>query len=216
MRLIIMGPPGVGKGTQATKLEKQFGIPHISTGDIFRSLLRTEDKVGLEVRKYLDQGLLVPDELTNKVVEKRFKEDDINQGFILDGYPRNVFQADAFNTFLEKEDIQLDLVINIEADDELIVKRLSGRRVCPKCGKTYHLESNPPKHDNVCDIDQTKLIQREDDKPETIKKRLSIYHKQTKPLIEFYEKLGFLKSVNGEGTIDETNQLVKKLVGDLK
>lgn len=216
MRLIIMGPPGVGKGTQANKIHQNFGIPHVSTGDIFRTLLRSEDEVGLEVRKYLDQGLLVPDELTNKVVETRFKEKDVHEGFIFDGYPRNVFQAESFNKFLDKHNWKIDLVINVEADDELIIKRLSGRRVCPTCGKTYHLESNPPKVDGICDVDQTTLIQREDDKPETIKKRLNVYSEQTKPLIEFYTKLGLLKSVSGEGTIEETNRMIKKILGELK
>lgn len=216
MRLIIMGPPGVGKGTQANKIHQNFGIPHVSTGDIFRTLLRSEDEVGLEVRKYLDQGLLVPDELTNKVVETRFKEKDVHEGFIFDGYPRNVFQAESFNKFLDKHNWKIDLVINVEADDELIIKRLSGRRVCPTCGKTYHLESNPPKVDGICDVDHTTLIQREDDKPETIKKRLNVYSEQTKPLIEFYTKLGLLKSVSGEGTIEETNRMIKKILGELK
>src|SRR5690625_1206354 len=211
-----MGPPGVGKGTQANKIHQNFGIPHVSTGDIFRTLLRSEDEVGLEVRKYLDQGLLVPDELTNKVVETRFKEKDVHEGFIFDGYPRNVFQAESFNKFLDKHNWKIDLVINVEADDELIIKRLSGRRVCPTCGKTYHLESNPPKVDGICDVDQTTLIQREDDKPETIKKRLNVYSEQTKPLIEFYTKLGLLKSVSGEGTIEETNRMIKKILGELK
>lgn len=216
MRLIIMGPPGVGKGTQANKIHQDFGIPHVSTGDIFRTLLRSEDETGLEVRKYLDQGLLVPDELTNKVVETRFKQYDVHKGFIFDGYPRNVFQATSFNEYLNKHNWNVDLVINVEAKDELIIKRLSGRRVCPTCGRTYHLESNPPKVEGICDFDQTKLIQREDDKPETIKKRLDIYHSETKPLIEFYNKLGLLKSVNGTGTIEETYKLIKNLLGGLK
>lgn len=216
MRLIIMGPPGVGKGTQANKIHQNFGIPHVSTGDIFRTLLRSEDEVGLEVRKYLDQGLLVPDELTNKVVETRFEQKDVHEGFIFDGYPRNVFQAESFNKFLKDNNWEVDLVINVDAKDELIIKRLSGRRVCPKCGRTYHIESNPPKVKGVCDVDQTELIQREDDKPETIKKRLDIYHSETKPLIEFYNKLGLLKSVSGSGTIEETNKLIKNILGDLK
>jgi len=216
MRIIIMGPPGVGKGTQATMLQSQFNIPHVSTGDIFRGLLRTEDSIADEVRKYLDQGLLVPDELTNRVVEKRFEQDDVKKGFIFDGYPRNVFQAEAFSKFLEDNNYEIDLVINFSASDKVIVERLSGRRVCPKCGETYHLETNKPKVDNLCDNDQTELIQREDDKPATILKRLAIYHEQTKPLVNYYEKLGVLKTVDGTGNIEDTNKAITKIIGDLK
>jgi len=215
MRIIIMGPPGVGKGTQAAKIEQDFNIPHISTGNIFRSLFRSEDPVGIEVKTYLDQGLLVPDELTNKVVEQRFELDDVKRGFILDGYPRNVFQAEAFNNYLTNKGLKLDIVINIDAKDEVIVSRLSGRRVCPKCGETYHLESNPPKVSALCDLDSTPLIQREDDKPETIKKRLDIYHEQTKPLADFYQKLNLLKTVDGSGTIDESHKQICKAFGEL-
>lgn len=216
MRIIIMGPPGVGKGTQAAKIEHEFNIPHISTGDIFRALFRTEDPIGIEVKKYLDHGLLVPDELTNRVVEKRFEQEDVKRGFILDGYPRNVAQALAFNQFLNKKGLKLDVVINIDASDEVIIKRLSGRRVCPTCGETYHLESNPPKVDMICDKDQTPLIQRVDDKAETIKKRLDIYHEQTKPLANFYEELKLLITVDGSGTISESHNQVIKAFGELK
>lgn len=216
MRIIIMGPPGVGKGTQAVMLQSQFNIPHVSTGDIFRGLLRTEDEIAKEVRNYLDNGLLVPDEVTNKVVQKRFESDDVKKGFILDGYPRNVFQAEAFGKFLEENNYKLDVVINFTAQDELIVKRLSGRRVCPNCGQTYHLETNKPLVENTCDKCQSILIQREDDKPETILKRLSIYHDQTKPLINYYDNLGLLKNIDGTGSIEETNQAILQIFGDLK
>ena len=216
MRIIIMGPPGVGKGTQANKLQEHFNIPHVSTGDIFRALLRTEGEIGKEVKNYLDKGLLVPDELTNRVVETRFENEDVHKGFIFDGYPRNVFQAESFDKFLDKHNWKVDIVINVEADDELIVKRLSGRRVCPTCGRTYHLESNPPKVDGICDLDQTPLIQREDDKPETVLRRLEIYHEETKPVIDYYKKQGLLKSVKGVGTIDEINRKTIEIIGDLK
>ena len=215
MRIIIMGPPGVGKGTQATMLQSQFNIPHVSTGDIFRAILRTEGELTTEVRNYLDQGLLVPDELTNEVVANRFESDDVKEGFIFDGYPRNVNQAEAFSKFLSENNYPIDLVINITASDKVIVDRLSGRRVCPKCGETYHLETKKPKVEGICDNDQTPLIQREDDKPATILKRLAIYHEQTKPLINYYEQLGLLKTVDGSGSIDYTNEQVLEIIGDL-
>lgn len=216
MRIIIMGPPGVGKGTQATRLEEELNIPHVSTGNIFRTLLRAEDPIGIEVRKYLDNGLLVPDELTNQVVQTRFKDKDIDKGFIFDGYPRNVNQAKAFNEYLKEKKLKIDFVINIDAEDEVIINRLGGRRVCPTCGTTYHLESDRPKVDMLCDKDQTPLILREDDKPETIKLRLDIYHKETKPLVEFYEKLGLLVNVDGSGTIEESHKQVIKALGEFK
>lgn len=216
MRLIMMGPPGVGKGTQAKMIQQQFNVPHVSTGDIFRGILKTKGELSTEVNKYLDKGLLVPDELTNKVVETRFENKDIHVGFVFDGYPRNVVQAEAFETYLDEHNWKVDLVINIQADDDLIVKRLSGRRVCPTCGRIYHLESNPPKVVGICDIDQTPLIQREDDKPETIVKRLNIYHQETKPLIDFYEAKGLLKTIDGSGGIEDANKQVLKLIGDLK
>ena len=216
MRIIIMGPPGVGKGTQATTLATQFNIPHVSTGDIFRALFRTEDPIGLEVKKYLDDGLLVPDELTNQVVETRFKQKDVHSGFIFDGYPRNVDQAKAFQKYLEDHNWNVDVVINVDAKDEVIIKRLSGRRVCPTCGTTYHMESNKPKVDTICDKDQTPLIQRKDDRPETIKQRLEIYHEQTKPLVDFYENLGLLVTVDGSGSIQESQENLLKALGDIK
>lgn len=216
MRIIIMGPPGVGKGTQATTIAEDLNIPHVSTGDIFRALFRSEDPIGNTVKGYLDKGLLVPDELTNKVVETRFKQDDIQQGFIFDGYPRNVFQAKAFKEYLDENKLSIDVVINIDAKDDVIIDRLSGRRVCPTCGKTYHMESNKPLNDTLCDIDNTPLIQREDDKPETIKKRLSIYHEQTKPLVDFYENLGLLKTVDGSGDIKESHDQIRNVLRSLK
>ncbi|MDY0276537.1 MAG: adenylate kinase [Acholeplasma sp.] len=216
MRIIIMGPPGVGKGTEASTLETQFGIPHVSTGDIFRALFRTEDPIGLEAKKFIDQGLLVPDEVTNRIVETRFRDKDVHNGFIFDGYPRNVAQATAFNEFLAKNNWKVDVVINVDASDEVIIDRLSGRRVCPKCGATYHIASNRPKVDNICDNDQTVLIQRKDDEPETIKNRLEIYHRETKPVIEYYKKLGLLVDVDGTGDIANTHRQVLEIIGGLK
>lgn len=216
MRIIIMGPPGVGKGTEASMLEAQFNIPHVSTGDIFRALFRTEDPIGLEAKTYTDKGMLVPDEVTNRVVETRFRNEDVHTGFIFDGYPRNVAQAEAFNKFLEENNWKIDVVINVDAKDEQIVERLSGRRVCPKCGATYHISSNKPKVEGICDNDQEVLIQRKDDLPETIKNRLEIYHRETKPVIDFYRKIGLLVEVDGGGNIENTHRQVLKIIGDLK
>ena len=216
MRIIIMGPPGVGKGTEAATLETQFNIPHVSTGDIFRALFRTEDPIGVKAREYIDKGLLVPDELTDEIVKTRFRQEDVQKGFIFDGYPRNVAQAKAFESFLEENNWPIDVVINIDATNENIIERLSGRRICPKCGATYHIVSNKPKVDNVCDIDQTELIQRKDDLPETIKHRLEVYHNETKPVLEFYEKLNLLVNVDGSGDIPNTHRQVLKIIGELK
>ncbi|WP_162140228.1 adenylate kinase [Haploplasma axanthum] len=216
MRIIIMGPPGVGKGTEASMLEAQFNIPHVSTGDIFRALFRTDDPIGIEAREYIDKGLLVPDELTNRIVETRFRTEDVHHGFIFDGYPRNVAQAEAFTKFLNERNWKVDTVINVDTKDETIIERLSGRRVCPKCGATYHIVSNKPRIENICDNDQTELIQRKDDKPETIKNRLEIYHRETKPVIEYYRKAGLLVNVDGSGDIENTHRQVLKIIGDLK
>ena len=215
MRLILMGPPGVGKGTEAATLEAQFNIPHVSTGDIFRALFRTEDPIGVKAREYIDKGLLVPDEVTDEIVTTRFRQEDVQKGFIFDGYPRNVAQAKAFEKYLTDNNWPVDLVINIDAPDQVIIDRLGGRRICPKCGATYHILSNKPKVDNVCDIDQTELIQRKDDLPETIKHRLSIYHNETKPVLKFYEDLGLLVNVDGTGDMANTHRQVLKVIGDL-
>ncbi len=215
MRIIIMGPPGVGKGTQASMLEKQFNIPHISTGDIFRALFRTDDPVGLKAREYMDQGLFVPDDVTNEVVQTRFRQKDIHKEFLFDGYPRNIAQAEAFDKFLKENNWEVDLVLNIQCPEEVIIKRLSGRRICPKCGETYHIETNKPKVDGICDKDQTPLIQREDDLPITIKKRIDIYHNETKPVIEYYSKKGLVVNVDGSKSIEHTHAETIKALGGL-
>ena len=215
MRIIIMGPPGVGKGTEAARLEAQFNIPHVSTGDIFRALFRTDDPIGVKAREYIDKGLLVPDDVTNEIVQTRFREDDVKKDFIFDGYPRNIAQAEAFEKYLDENNWPVDIVINVDAPDQAIIDRLSGRRICPKCGATYHLTSNKPKVDNVCDIDQTELIQRKDDLPETIKNRLEVYHNETKPLLDFYQAKGLLVNVDGTGDMENTHRQVLKIIGDL-
>lgn len=205
VRIIIMGPPGVGKGTEASMLEKQLNIPHVSTGDIFRALFRTDDPIGVKAREYMDQGLFVPDDVTNEVVKTRFREDDVKKSFLFDGYPRNTVQASAFDKFLAENGWEIDIVLNIDAADEVIINRLTGRRICPKCGEVYHIESNPPKVAGKCDKDGTELIQREDDMPETVKKRIDIYHEQTKPLIDYYSQKGLLVNIDGSKTIKNTH-----------
>lgn len=215
MRIIIMGPPGVGKGTQASMLEKQFNIPHVSTGDIFRALFRTDDPVGVKAREYMDQGLFVPDEITNEVVKTRFREKDVHKAFLFDGYPRNIAQAEAFDEFLMEKNWKVDIVLNIQCPEEEIIKRLSGRRICPKCGETYHIETNKPKVDGICDKDQTSLIQREDDLPSTIKKRIDIYHNETKPVIEYYNRKGLVANIDGSKSIEHTQEETIKALGEL-
>lgn len=215
MRIIIMGPPGVGKGTEASMLEKQFNIPHVSTGDIFRALFRTDDPVGIKARAYMDQGLFVPDDVTNEVVKTRFREEDVRTSFLFDGYPRNIAQAKAFDEFLAENGWEVDIVLNIESPEEEIIKRLSGRRICPNCGRTYHIDSNQPKNSGLCDDDNTTLIQREDDLPATIKKRIDIYHQETKPVIDYYNKKGLVKNVDGSKAIENTHQETLKALGDL-
>lgn len=215
MRIIIMGPPGVGKGTEASMLEKQLNIPHVSTGDIFRALFRTDDPIGVKAREYMDQGLFVPDEITNEVVKTRFRDKDVHKAFLFDGYPRNTAQAEAFDTFLLENNWEVDVVLNIQSPEEEIIKRLSGRRICPTCGKTYHIESNKPKVIGICDVDQTPLIQREDDMPETIKKRINIYHQETKPVIDYYNNKGLVKNVDGSKSIENTHLETMKALGEL-
>lgn len=215
MRIILMGPPGVGKGTEAATLEAKFNIPHVSTGDIFRALFRTDDPIGVKAREYTDKGLLVPDEVTDEIVTTRFRQEDVQKGFIFDGYPRNVAQAEAFEKYLTDNNWPVDVVINIDAPDATIIERLGGRRVCPTCGATYHISSNKPKVDNICDIDQTELIIRVDDLPETIKHRLDIYNNETKPVLEFYRAKGLLKNVDGTGDMENTHRQVLNIIGDL-
>lgn len=197
MRIILLGPQGCGKGTQAKKISEKYNLPHISTGDIFRYNIKNQTTLGKEALTYIDEGNLVPDSLTNKIVEDRLKDDDCKKGFVLDGYPRNIAQGKAL---MEMSDI--DFAFNIDISDETTVRRLSGRRSCSK-GHVYHVEFNPSKEKGVCDVCGLELFQRDDDKPETIKKRLEIYHEETSPLIEFYKKKGKLVEVDGEQKIEK-------------
>ncbi len=216
MRIILMGPPGVGKGTEAAILKKHYQIPHISTGNIFRELFQQESEIGKIAKSYIDQGLLVPDDITNEIVRQRLYRDDVKDGFMFDGYPRNIEQAKALDNALDELDMKLTAVINIQADDELILDRISGRRVCSSCGAVYHTKNNKPKVDGVCDVCGGKLIHREDDKPETVGNRLKIYYEQTEPVIGYYEEKGLLISVDGSTSIEHTNELIVKALGELK
>ncbi len=193
MKIIMLGAPGAGKGTQAKMIAEKYGIPHISTGDIFRANLKEGTELGKKAKEYMDQGLLVPDELTVDLVVDRLQKEDCKKGFILDGFPRTIGQAEA----LKNANQGLDYAINVDVPDENIIRRMGGRRACLECGATYHIVYNPTKTEGICDSCAKELVLREDDKPETVKKRLDVYHDQTQPLIEYYDKIGILKTVDG-------------------
>ncbi|TKW76092.1 MAG: adenylate kinase, partial [Staphylococcus hominis] len=188
MRLILLGPPGAGKGTQAKRVIEEFDIPHISTGDIFRKNIKEKTELGQKVEGLLAEGKLVPDELTIEIVWDRLDQEDCKNGFLLDGFPRTIPQAEALDEGLAKRGLKLDRVLNIDVDKDSLVKRLSGRRVCPNCGASYHIDNNPPKVEGICDVCQTPVIQREDDKEQTVLDRIKVYDSQTKPLVDFYNK----------------------------
>ena len=212
MRLILLGPPGAGKGTQAKRVIEEFDIPHISTGDIFRKNIKEKTELGQKVEGLLAQGKLVPDELTIEIVWDRLDQEDCKNGFLLDGFPRTIPQAEALDEGLAKRGLKLDRVLNIDVDKDSLVKRLSGRRVCPNCGASYHIDNNPPKVEGICDVCQTPVIQREDDKEQTVLDRIKVYDSQTKPLVDFYSKQDLVFTVDGTLPIDEiTNKLVTEL-----
>lgn len=215
MRLVLLGPPGVGKGTQASAIVSKYKIPHISTGDIFRANIKEGTELGKEAKSYMDKGLLVPDEVVVSIVKDRLTKDDCKEGFLLDGFPRTLEQADALDKELSKLGIKLDKVVNIDADKEILVKRAIGRRICKSCGATYHIEFNPPKVENICDLDGGELYQRDDDIVETVSTRIEVYTNQTKPLIKYYEEKGIIFNVDGTRPIDETfDTIVKALSND--
>ena len=209
MNIILMGLPGAGKGTQASEIVKKFPIPHISTGDMFRKAIKDETDLGKEAKSYMDRGELVPDEVTVGIVKERISEDDAKKGFLLDGFPRTIDQAESLSQIMSELDREIDAVINIEVPEEELMNRLTGRRICAKCGTTYHLVFNPPKVDGICDIDGGKLYQREDDNPETVSNRLSVNVKQSKPILEYYNNKGVLKNIDGSKDIYEvTNDVI--------
>ncbi len=197
MKIIMLGAPGAGKGTQAKQISSKYDIPHISTGDIFRANIKNGTELGKKAKEFMDKGALVPDELTCDLVMDRIKQDDCKNGFVLDGFPRTIPQAEALTAALEKIGEKMDFAINVDVPDENIVNRMSGRRACLECGATYHIVSIPPKKEGICDNCGSELVLRDDDKPETVQKRLDVYHEQTQPLIDYYDKQGILKTVDG-------------------
>lgn len=213
MKLIMLGAPGAGKGTQAKKIAEKYGIPHISTGDIFRANIKNGTELGNKAKSYMEQGLLVPDELTCDLVVDRIQQEDCSNGYVLDGFPRTIPQAEALKTALEKLGTTIDYAINVEVPDENIVTRMGGRRACLACGSTYHIVYNAPKVEDVCDVCGAKLVLRDDDKPETVQKRLTVYHEQTQPLIDFYGKEGVLVEVDGTQNLEDVFQAITKILG---
>lgn len=208
MNLILLGAPGAGKGTQAEKICEKYNIPAVSTGNIIREALKNGTDMGLKAKSYIDAGALVPDEVVIGIIKERLKEDDCKNGFILDGFPRTIPQAEALDTM----GINIDKVVDIEVPDDKIAARLSGRRVCLKCGATYHLEYKKPKQDGICDVCGDPIVQRKDDKPETVIDRLNVYHEQTEPLKDYYAKTGKLVIVEGQEEVADTTALVFKVL----
>ena len=200
MKLIMLGAPGAGKGTQAKMIAEKYSIPHVSTGDIFRANIKNGTDLGKEAKSYMDKGELVPDELTVRILLDRVAQEDCKNGYVLDGFPRTIPQAKVLESELNKQGTDVDYAINVDVPDENIIKRMSGRRACVTCGATYHIEHVPPKTEGICDKCGSELILRDDDKEETVKNRLSVYHDQTQPLIDFYSAKGVLKNV--DGTVD--------------
>ena len=213
MKIIMLGAPGAGKGTQAKMIADKYGVPHISTGDIFRANIKNGTELGMDAKKYMDQGLLVPDELTGRILLDRVAQDDCKNGYVLDGFPRTIPQAEVLDSELTKLGDHIDYAINVDVPDENIVKRMSGRRACLTCGATYHIEHVPPKKEGICDVCGSELVLRDDDKPETVKNRLNVYHEQTQPLIDFYTEKGVLKTVDGTVPMEEVFAAITAILG---
>lgn len=216
MHYILVGLPGAGKGTQAANLIKKYQIPHISTGDMFRAALKNETPLGVEAKKYMDRGELVPDEVTIGIVRERLQEDDCQKGFLLDGFPRTIPQAKALDGILESLNLSLDGVISIEVPEAELLKRLSGRRVCKSCGATFHVMYNPSKQEGICDVCSDPLIQREDDQEETIKNRLDVNRDKTQVLKDYYAEAGLLKEIDGTGEFEDVFERICQVIEGTK
>ena len=213
MKIVMLGAPGAGKGTQAKMIASKYQIPHISTGDIFRANIKNGTELGKKAKSYMDQGLLVPDELTVDLVIDRLANDDCKNGYILDGFPRTIPQAEALDAALAKLGEKMDYAIDVDVPDENIVSRMSGRRACTGCGATYHIVYNPSKKGDCCEVCGEKPILRDDDKPETVQKRLNVYHEQTQPLIDYYTKQGILKAVDGTQDMNDVFTAITNILG---
>jgi adenylate kinase len=214
IRTILLGPPGAGKGTQAAIIVKNNNIPHISTGDIFRENIKNGTELGKRAQEYMSKGELVPDDLVIEIATTRLLEDDCKNGFILDGFPRTVHQAEELDKFLDEHGQEISVVINLEVPDDVLMKRLTGRRVCPKCGATFHIVGMPPKKEGICDICGDELIQRPDDNEETAGNRIEVYNRETKPLIDYYEKKGKIANIDGAAELEVASAAVAEALGD--
>ena len=214
MKIIMLGAPGAGKGTQAKMIASKYGIPHISTGDIFRANIKNGTELGNKAKTYMDKGELVPDELVVDLIMDRFKADDCVKGYVLDGFPRTIPQAEALDKALAANGEKVDYAINVDVPDENIVNRMSGRRACVNCGATYHIVFNAPKTEDKCDHCGADLILRDDDKPETVLNRLDVYHKQTQPLIDYYDKAGIVKNIDGTEDMDKVFADITAILGE--
>lgn len=213
MKALLMGPPGAGKGTQAVVLAEKLGIPHISTGDMFRKAVKEETALGMEAKRYMDSGQLVPDEVTIGIVRERLAAADCAGGFLLDGFPRTVFQAEALDGIMNDMKTKLDVALNIDVDAEALIGRITGRRMCRKCGTPYHVTFSPSKAEGVCDACGGELYQRDDDKEETVRKRLEVYNAQTLPLIEYYRKQGIIADIDGNQPMEAVTEAIMKAIG---
>ena len=212
MNMIFLGLPGAGKGTQAKKVSSKYNIPHIATGDIFRNAIKNETPLGKKAKSFIDKGELVPDDVTIGIVRNRLKEDDCKDGFILDGFPRTINQAKALDEIMEELNTKIDLALYIKVPEKELIKRLSGRRVCEDCGATYHVEFNPPEKEGICDKCGGKLIQRSDDKEETVKNRIEVNREKTEKLIKYYNKEGILETIESSGGIDQVFNKVTSII----